>query len=132
MKRETLATVTHKHTHVDSFKRSIIFFLLSFFLLIMNLLISTTSYNSWNLSLQIPIQSVYGNISYLITIIFGISGTLFIKIADIKKIGFEKVFLCLAIPIGLLYCFTNPLGKVPDEDFHARKVMAIASRKRFF
>ena len=33
----------------------------------------------------------------------------------------------IVIPIGLLYMFANPLGKIPDEDQHARKSMAISN-----
>lgn len=131
MNHKSLEPLSHMNTHV-SLKRNIFFISISLLLLIMNLMISTTSYNSWNVSLQFPIRSVYGNLSWGINIIFGILGIVFIGILINRKTSLEKIFLCIAIPIGLLYCFSNPLGKVPDEDMHARKVMAIASRTYFF
>lgn len=131
MKLKSLEAVTYTHTQV-TIKRNIFFILISLLLLLLNLMISTTSYSVWNLSLQFPIRSVYGNISWGITIFFGVIETIVIMILISKQISLDKVFLCIAIPIGLLYCFSNPLGKIPDEDFHARKVMAIASRTLFF
>ncbi len=105
--------------------------LFSLILLILNLMISTTFYTSWKYTLEVPIRSVFGNVSYGINIIVGALGTFLIIFLAKKKVAIEKIFLAIAIPIGLLYCFLNPIGKVPDEDMHIRKAMAIAQGNFF-
>ena len=46
---------------------------------------------------------------------------------DENEYKIEKLYLCIVIPLGILYCIANPLGMVPDEDQHARKSMAISN-----
>ena len=83
--------------------------------------------------------SYFGYIALFILVVGGFYGILYRipayrklldKIVDNLK-GNEKLFLIVAIPMGILYCFLNPLGKVPDEDIHVRRAMAIASGNLF-
>lgn len=105
-----------------------IFFLI---LMIINLLISTTTYQYTDFSLQLPLKTLYGTISYGIVISFGIIFYIIFSKKIYNKIKLEKLYLMVAIPIGILYCIANPLGKVPDENYQARKAMAIAQGNIF-
>lgn len=105
-----------------------IFFLI---LMIINLLISTTTYQYTDFSLQLPFKTLYGTISYGIVISFGIIFYIIFSKKIYNKIKLEKLYLMVAIPIGILYCIANPLGKVPDENYQARKAMAIAQGNIF-
>lgn len=49
-------------------------------------------------------------------IIIGITALLYCAIE--KKWGLEKIFLIIAIPLGLLYLFVIPIGRVADEPSH--------------
>ena len=61
------------------------------------------------------------NYKYLICfliIIFCIGSSVLIHKAFKKNLAIEKLFLCIAIPLGLLYMIVVPLGRVPDELNH--------------
>ncbi len=102
-----------------------------FILMIVNLLISTTTYQYTDFSLQLPFKTLYGNIVYGITISFGIVFYIIFSKKIYNRIKLEKLYLIVAIPIGILYCIVNPLGKVPDENYQGRKAMAIAQGNIF-
>lgn len=55
----------------------------------------------------------------------GFSSIVFL--AKYKKWKIEKIFLILAIPIGLLYMLAMPIGRVPDEDAHFARIYEIAT-----
>lgn len=98
-----------------------------FGLLILVLLIATTSFKTNDYTLQLPPQNVFANITYIVTIVVGIIFYYILRIFENKKYKLENLYLCLVIPLGIMYCIANPLGKVPDEDQHARKSMAISN-----
>lgn len=99
--------------------------------IVINILIATvTFHDNANYTLNLP-NSMYGLLSYAIILIFGIAGIILFRNVDRKNIKLEKIYLILVIPLGILYCLANPLGKVPDEDYHVRKSMAIAQGNLF-
>ncbi len=102
-----------------------------FVLMVITLLISTTTYEYTDFSLQLPFRTLYGSIVYGIVISMGMMFYIIFTKNNYKKIKIEKLYLIVAIPIGILYCITNPLGKVPDEDYQARKAMAISQGNIF-
>lgn len=104
-----------------------IYFFIALVLLVMDLLIVTVTFNNEDYTLQIPSQSMFGLISYSVIIILGILAICIFKDIDRKQIPLQKVYLIIAIPLGILYCIANPLGKVPDEYQHVRKSMAISN-----
>lgn len=117
-----------KHNFFDDKK---IFILVTLGFLIINLLIGTTLYTSWKYTLELPIRTSFGTASYILNFCIGLGSAFAIYFYSNKKIRLEKLFLIIAIPMGILYCFLNPLGKVPDEDIHVRRAMAIASGNLF-
>ena len=78
-----------------------------------------------------PFDNFYVNISYILIFLFGGLIAFAIRNADNEDIKLEKLYLWVAIPIGLIMCFNTPLGRIPDEDDHAKKAMAI-SQGNFF
>ena len=104
------------------------YLLIGFCLLVVTLLIATVTYNNstQDFMLHLPNKSIYGLISYIGIIVLGMAGILVFRNVDRKAVPLEKIYLMLAIPLGILYCIANPLGRVPDEDYHARKAMAIS------
>lgn len=112
-------------------KKDGVYFLASISFLIITLLITTTTYHGEDFSLQIPGATLFGTISWIGILVLGIAGIFIFKDVDRKQIKLEKIYLIMVIPLGILYMIANPLGKVPDEDFHARKAMAI-SKGNFF
>lgn len=67
-----------------------------------------------------------GIITYLLVIILGTIYYFLFKNCEKNKIKLEIVFLSIALPIGLLYCFVTPFGKVPDEITHCTKALDIS------
>lgn len=112
-------------------KKDGVYFLSAFALLVITLLITTTTYHGDDFTLQIPGNTLFGTISWVGIIILGIAGIFIFRNVDRKQIKLEKIYLIMVIPLGILYMIANPLGKVPDEDYHARKAMAI-SKGNFF
>ncbi len=112
-------------------KRDGIYLLTGLILLTISLLLITTTFYEGDYTLQLPIKTLFGTVSWIVTILFGIAGTLLLKNIDRKQIDLAKVYLILVIPLGILYCIVAPLGRVPDEDAHSRKAMAI-SQGNFF
>lgn len=100
------------------------------FLVVVLLLITTIFYEG-DYALQLPVKTLFGTVSWIVTIVLGIIGIVALRNVDRKQIDFAKVYLALVIPLGILYCAVAPLGRVPDEEFHSRKAMAI-SQGNFF
>lgn len=107
------------------------YLLFFFILLVITLLIATVTFKPNDFTLNFPTQNLFGMITYSVTIIFGIIGFFILKNVDKEDVKLHKIFVSIVIPLGILYCLANPLGKVPDEDHHARKAIAI-SQGNFF
>lgn len=90
------------------------------------LLIATTSSIGGDYTLHLPGKDVFANITYIVTIIAGLVYFLVFNKFESKNIKLEYLYLALVIPLGLMYCFANPIGMVPDEDQHARRSLAIS------
>ena len=112
-------------------KKDGIYFLVAFGLLIVTILITTTTYHGEEFALQLPIKTLFGTISWIGIIVIGVSGIFIFRNVDRKEIKLEKIYLIMVIPLGILYCIANPLGKIPDEDMHSRKAMAISNGNFF-
>lgn len=96
-------------------------------LLIISILIITTTHIEKDYTLQLPTSdNLFALVSWIVTIVLGTIGIVLFKNIDRKKVDLAKVYLALAIPLGIIWCLVNPLGRVPDEEFHARKAMAIS------
>lgn len=100
---------------------------LHFGLMIIVLLIATTSFRYSDYTLQLPPENIFANITYSIVIICGIGFYFLLKFFEKKNVKIENLYLLMVIPLGIMYCIANPLGKIPDEDQHARKAMAISN-----
>lgn len=116
---------------VEHINRDLIYFGTGFTLLIICFLSITTIFVTNDYSLNLPVNNFFGIVSWIVTSFLGIAGILFLRNIDRKQIDLAKLFLILVIPLGILTCIVRPLGRVPDEDFHARKAMAI-SQGNFF
>ena len=108
-------------------KKNLKFILLHFGLMIVVLLIATTSFLDDDYTLQLPPNNIFANITYGVVIIMACIYYFLLQLFEKKNIKIEKLYLLLVIPIGIMYCIVNPLGKIPDEDQHARKAMAISN-----
>lgn len=116
---------------LNKLKKDYKYMIFFFVLLFMNLLFATVLYIPNDFTLNLPTENLFGMVTYCVTIIFGIVGFFILRNSDNENVKLHKVFLCIIIPLGILYCFANPLGKIPDEDHHARKAIAI-SQGNFF
>ena len=112
---------------VEKIKKDWKFSLFYFSLILVVLLIAITSFKDGDYLLQLPPANIFANITFIITSIFGLAFFFIFNFFEDKKIKIENLYLCIVIPLGLLYCIANPLGMVPDEDQHARKSMAISN-----
>lgn len=108
------------------------YWIFSLFLLLLVLAISTINYSSDTglYTLNLP-NTKYGIIIYSIILIIGIYGIVISRNADKEGVKLERLFLHIVIPIGIIMCFATPLGRVPDEDHHAMKSMAISQGNLF-
>ena len=68
----------------------------------------------------------FGTIAALITIIPIVLYSIIFIIFNKKEIDISKVFLMIMIPIGIIYLIISPLGRVPDEDTHIRRIYEIS------
>ena len=115
----------------ELFKKDGVYLALGFGLLLLNLAIISLKSINGSYTLQFPGNSLMALICYLITIILGILAIAFIRNFGRKKISIEKIYLIFAIPIGIMFCLANPLGRTPDEGNHARKAMAMSNGNIF-
>ncbi len=116
----------------ESIKINWQYYLLSTCMMIITLLIASVNFNSkGTYELNTPFNSLYGIISYTLILVVGISGTIIFRNANKSNVKLEKLYLWVAIPIGIIMCILSPLGRIPDEDHHARKAMAISQGNIF-
>ena len=113
------------------FKEDSKYLLTGFSLLLICLLLVTTMHSEEDFTLNLPTSNMFTIASWVIIVLLGIFGILFIKNIDKKNIKLEKVFLILVIPIGIITSLSRPLGRIPDEVYHSRKAMAIAQGNFF-
>ena len=109
---------------LKKFKNPLIYIALGFLLL--NLLINFTVYKGDVFDVHFPGKDEFGTSSFVITTLFGIAGSIGLFLTNKKKWKEENIYLMLVIPLSILYLICNPIGKVTDEDMHARKAMAIS------
>ena len=107
-------------------KMNIQFELVYFGLMAMTLLIAITLFRYNDYTLQLPGDNVFANITFGVVIISGIVFYFLFKLFEKKNIKLEYLYLVLIIPLGIMYCIANPLGKIPDEHQHARKSYMIS------
>lgn len=109
------------------------YILVTIFFMILTTLIVTVNCNMENnfININAPFDSWYVVASYFIIFILGGIISFAIRNANKDNIKLEKLYLWIAIPVGLVMCLNTPLGMIPDEDDHAKKAMAI-SQGNFF
>jgi len=102
------------------------YFLVSCILLVVVILTITVKHiDNSNYTLNLPTNNTFGMISYIMTIVLSLLGFIIFKNIDKKEIKLEKIYLMIVIPLGILYCLANPLGRIADEDNHIIKAMDI-------
>lgn len=72
------------------------------------------------------LKTKIGIITCLLTIVLTTIYYFIFRNFEKSKIKIETAFLIIAIPIGILYCFSTPLGKIPDEITHSAKAIDIS------
>ncbi len=101
-------------------------------LLILTLLLVTVSQCYETNKLVNLVTDNFGKISLLLVVAFGVLYFFVLRNIDKKEKDLSKVFLQIVIPIGILYCIFNPLGKVPDERSHVFRAYEISQRTFIF
>lgn len=89
------------------------------------LIINIFSWNYFRKNIPGAFVKKYGIIILLIIVTFEILLTIGVNYFMKKKKTLEKIFLLLIIPIGLSYLVLIPLGKIPDEQTHAKRIYDI-------
>lgn len=109
------------------------FILITIIFMILTAMIVTVNCSPENNVIDIngPFENTYVTISYILIFIIGGICAFLIRKADDDNIKLEKLYLYIAIPIGLIMCLNTPMGRIPDEDDHAKKAMAIAQGNFF-
>ena len=109
------------------------FILITIIFMILTTMIVTVNCSPGNNVVDIngPFENTYVTISYILIFIIGGICAFLIRKADDDNIKLEKLYLYIAIPIGLIMCLNTPMGRIPDEDDHAKKAMAIAQGNFF-
>lgn len=104
-------------------KKDYKYILITLFFMILTLLIVTVNCSTKDgvVTINGPFDNAYTTISYILIFILGGFGAFVIRNADKENVKLEKLYLWIAIPIGLVMCFNTPLGRTPDEDDHAKK-----------
>ncbi len=115
-----------KNRIIDFFRNELKYTIFFVIILVVTLGIATATYQYTDFSLQLPFETLYGSLVYAVVLGSGIIAYLIFSKKFYNKMKLENLYLLIAIPIGIMYCIANPLGKVPDEDFHARKSVAIS------
>lgn len=100
------------------------FKLFHFGIMIATILIATTLFRYDYYALQLPGNNVFANVTYTVVIIMAI--IFYYVLTRFKNIKIERLYLLIVIPVGIMYCIANPLGKIPDEDQHARKAYMVS------
>lgn len=69
-------------------------------------------------------KNIYITISIIMITALSIIYYLFFR--KFEKVNYEKIFLMIIIPIGLLYMIVIPMGKIPDEINHICRAWEIS------
>lgn len=72
----------------------------------------------------IETRNIYVMMSIIMIIALSIIYYIFFR--KLEKVSYEKVFLMIVIPIGLLYMIVIPMGKIPDEINHLCRAWEIS------
>lgn len=109
-----------------SLKKDIVFLLYSIFLGVVTcILISVLSKLHEGVLINI-FKNKLGIITLLMSIVFSSTYYFILRRFENNKIKIENVFILIAIPLGLVYCFVIPFGRVPDEITHATRALDIS------
>ena len=124
-----------KEKVANFFKNNGMLILFSVLLLWISLLLIQTAdnyimqdtFNQKPTSMLIPLFSEgFGTVAVWITVIpIGIYLILF-SIIGKKELDLSKVFLIIAIPLGIIYMIISPLGRIPDENSHSRRAYEVS------
>ena len=109
----------------DYIKKNIVFIILTIFFMFLILCEFITNIDEVKL---------FNDFKYLICffiIVFCVVAHILIYKIIEKKWAIEKIFLCIAIPLGLLYMVIVPLGRVPDELNHYYRAYDISRGNLF-
>ena len=115
----------------DYMKDKWAYYLVGCTLLVVSLLLIIVTNNGDDYTLQLPTTSIFGRVTFATTIIIGLIELGLIGFFLSKEVPLEKIFLIIAIPLGIAYMVAIPLGKIPDEEIHIRKAVAIAQGNLF-
>ena len=63
----------------------------------------------------------------VVSLLISVLLTVILVYAQFRKLALEKIFLILAIPLGMLYFFLIPVGRVPDEMNHFYRAYEISN-----
>ena len=96
------------------------YILLSFILIIISLFTLRTKLD------MIASLSMHRYLLYIIIILVGLLLSFGIFYAFKKNFKIEKIFLTIVIPIGIMYMFIIPIGRVPDEQNHFYRAYEIS------
>ena len=102
------------------------FLIITILFLLLNIAINMTIYRGDVFDIHLPTKDEFGLVSFINTVVFGIVISGLIYYAGKKNWKLENIYLLIVIPMGILFMIANPLGKVPDENMHARKAMAVS------
>lgn len=75
--------------------------------------------------IELDFSSGTKTIILILTIIFEIILCFVVFILNKKNVKLEKIFLMIAIPIGLMYLVLIPVGQIPDEYSHFKRTYEI-------
>lgn len=110
--------------HIKANWKYIVFSIVLFVLTLSLVTLTNTDIGLNSYKLVNLVTDKYGFISLIMIILFSI----YIHIANKinKEVDLSKAFLYIVIPIGILFCIVNPLGRVPDEDSHISRAYDIS------
>ncbi|MBQ3474593.1 MAG: DUF2142 domain-containing protein [Bacilli bacterium] len=106
-----------KNKIVNFIKNNGIFIVFCICFIILNLYYLNKTVTNANKETKIIISSVF----IIIEIVF-----LILLKTKFKSAKIEKIFLLIAVPIGLLYLVIFPIGQIPDENTHYLRSYAIS------
>lgn len=117
-----------KNKVLNFIKTNYIFTIFWFILLIVVLFLVLISKDFENgFLLLTPSSNLYSRICFIVITILSIFLYGFLIFSKKHDLKIENIFLAIIIPIGILYCISLPLGRIPDEHDHLAKCIDIAN-----